>query len=64
MNENLMFQKDDFLMSSAPYAYICNGKDQLEREQRRQMVSENAMKVGIKNFQRLLKGYMESLDSA
>lgn len=60
MKEVLMFRKEDFLKTSVPYEYICNGKDQLEREQRRQLVSENAARVGIKNFQRLFKSYTES----
>lgn len=55
-----MYSKDDFLKSREPYDFIAKGKDQLEIEQRRQLVMDNAIAVGVRDFQKLYKSYLES----
>ncbi len=55
------FTREDFLNTAKPYEFVSeNAEDQLHEEQLRQLVCENAKRVGIRNFRRLYVDYCES----
>ena len=52
------FTKEDYLTSVAPFEYIEQSDNALEKEQRKALVTEHAKSVGIKNFTTLYKAYL------
>lgn len=56
------FTKEDFLETDKPYEFVCKkAENDFEKEQIKTVIWENAVKVGIRNFDTLLSYYEKML---
>lgn len=59
-HKRLVFSKDDFLNTDKPFRYIKeNSTDQRQEEEILQLVSENAKRVGIRDFDKMYDFYLK-----
>ena len=62
INDIPQFTKEDFLETEKPYEFVCKKvKSDFEKEQIKVTVNENARKVGIANFEKMLFYYEKML---
>lgn len=62
LNNIPQFTKDDFLKTNKPYKFIAeNFTNRLEEKQLIELVRENALRVGVRNFDSMYKTYASML---